>query len=75
MPLDTGITKHIEGEVKLGRNVTLGPMETLKTKGVTRLPTYGKRINVSIDTLGEGSQSDVLAVPSYDYLEQRIKKG
>ena len=55
MELDTGITKYIEGEVKLGRDITLGLMETLKTRGVTRLPKYGKRINVSIDTLDEGS--------------------
>ena len=45
-------------------------METLKTKGVTRLPTHGKRINVLIDPLDESLQSDILAVPSYDCLEQ-----
>ena len=40
MRLDTKITKHVEGEVKLGKNITLDPMETLRTKGVTRLPTW-----------------------------------
>ena len=49
-------------------------METLKSKGVTRLPTYGKRVNVLIDALCEGLQSDVLAVPSYYHLEQGSKK-
>ena len=74
MQLDTGITKHIEGEVKLGRNNTLGPMETLKTKGITRFSTHGKRINVLIDPLDESLQSDILVVPSYDYLKQGSKK-
>ena len=58
----------------MGRNFTLGPMEILKTKGVTQLPTHGKRINVSIDPLDKSSQSDILAVPSYDYLEDGSKK-
>ena len=49
-------------------------METFKIKGVTQLPMHGKRINVSIDPLDESSQSDTLAVPSYDYLEQGSKK-
>ena len=39
--------------MKLGKNITLGPMETLRTKGVTRPPTHGKRVNVSIDPLNE----------------------
>ena len=33
MQLDIEITKYIEGEVGLGRNITLGPMETKNQRG------------------------------------------
>lgn len=49
-------------------------MEMLRTKGVTRRPTYGKRINVSVDPLDESSKLNVLAIPNYDYLEHGSKK-
>ena len=69
MKINNDIIKHVEGEVKLGKNVTIGPLETLKTKGITKLPYNEKRINVSIGELEDRDQM-IKAIPSYDYLEQ-----
>ena len=73
MKINNDVIKHVEGGVKLGRNITIGPLETLKTKGVMKLPYDEKRINVSIGELKNGDQM-IKAVPSYDYLEQGSKK-
>ena len=49
--------------------MVINPLETMKTMEIVKLPCHGKSINVLIDALGSGDQS-VLAVPSYDYLEE-----
>ena len=69
MRLVEGITQHLEGEVRLRKKVVIGLLETIKVKGVAKIPVLNKRLNVSIDTLAGGDQV-VQAVPSYDYLDQ-----
>ena len=49
--LEENVIQHIEGEMKLGKSIIIHPMETLKTKGLSRLVTHGKWINVSINSL------------------------
>ena len=69
MRLTEGITQHLEGEVTLRRKVIIGLMETMKVKGMVKVPVLNKRVNVSIDVLA-GEDREVQAVPSYDYLDQ-----
>ena len=73
MKINNDVIKHVEGEVKFGRNITIGPLETLKTKEVMKLSYNEKKINFSIGELKNGDQI-IKAVPSYDYLEQGSMK-
>ena len=70
MKLVEGVMQHLEGEVKLKKKVIIGLMETIKVKGMVKIPmVLSKRVNVSIDALASRDQV-VQAVPSYDYLDQ-----
>ena len=48
------IVSQLDSNVKLVRDTTLGPFETIKMKGILRkTPNHYKRINVAVNDLGE----------------------
>ena len=48
------IVSRLDSNVKLVRDITLGPFETIKTKGILRkTPNHYKRMNVVVNDLGE----------------------
>ena len=50
------IISQLDSDVKLGRDTTLGPFETVETKGILRkTPNHYKRMNVVVDNLGESN--------------------
>ena len=48
------IISRLDSDVKLVRDTTLGPFETVETKGILRkAPSHYKRMNVVVDNLEE----------------------
>ena len=48
------IVSRLDSDVKLVRDITLGPFETMKMKGILRkTPNHYKRMNVVVNDLGE----------------------
>ena len=48
------IVSKLDSDVKLAKDMTIGPFETVKVRGIlTKAPNHYKRINVVVDDLGE----------------------
>ena len=48
------IVSKLESNVKLVKDMTVGPFETVEAKGILRkTPNHSKRINVVVNDLGE----------------------
>ena len=51
---DAQIVSKLDSDVKLVKDTTIGPFETVEAKGVLKkTPNHYKRINVVVDDLGE----------------------
>ena len=49
------ILSKLDSDVKLIKDMTIGPFETVEAKGVLRKTTsHYKRVNIVVDDLGEG---------------------
>ena len=59
------IISQLDSDVKLVRDMTLGPFETVETKGILRkTPNHYKRMNVVVDNLRENQCYKDIAVVS-----------
>ena len=57
------IVSKLDSDVKLIKDMTIGPFETVEAKGVLKkTPNHYKRVNVVVDDLGEGQHCRDLAV-------------
>ena len=57
------IVSKLDSDVKLVKDMTIGPFETVKAKGVlNKTPNHYKRINVVVDDLGENQYCGDIAV-------------
>ena len=57
------IVSQLDSDIKLVRDTTLGPFETIETKGILRkTPSHYKRMNVVVDDLGENRSCKDIAV-------------
>ena len=46
------IVSKLDSDVKLAKDITIGPFETVEAKGILKkTPNYYKRINVLVDDL------------------------
>ena len=59
---DAQIVSQIDSVVKITKDTTMTPFETIKVKGVIRAPKHYKCINVMIDDLPEGQHCKDIAV-------------
>ena len=59
---DAEIVSQVDGIVKITKDTTMTPFETVKVKGVIRAPRHYKCINVTIDDLPEGQHCKDIAV-------------
>ena len=59
---DTQIVSQIDSVVKVTRDTTMTPLETIKVKGVIRAPRHYKHINVMTDDLPDGQYCKDIAV-------------
>ena len=60
---ETQIVSKLDSEVKLVKDTTIGPFETVEAKGVLRkTPNHYKRVNVVVDDLREGQHCGDIAV-------------
>ena len=48
---DTQIVSQVDNVVKITKDMTIAPFETIKLKGVIKAPSHYKHINVTIDDL------------------------
>ena len=59
------IISRLDSNVKLGRDTTLGPFETVETKGILRkTPNHYKRMNVVVDNPRKSQHYKDIAVVS-----------
>ena len=59
------IISRLNSDVKLGRDTTLGPFETVETKGILRkTPNHSKRMNVVVDNPRESKHYKDISVVS-----------
>ena len=57
------IVSKLDSDVKLVKDMTIGPFETVEAKGVLKkTPNHYKRINVVVDDIGEGQHCRDIAV-------------
>ena len=57
------IGSKLDSDVKLVRDITIGPFETVEAKGILqKTPNHYKRINVVVDDLGEDQHCRDIAV-------------
>ena len=65
------IISRFDSELKLVRDTTLGPFETVETKGILRkTPSNYKRMNVVVDNLEESrSYKDIPVVSQLQILK------
>ena len=57
------IVSKLDSDVKLVKDMTIGPFERVEAKGVLKkTPNHYKRINVVVDDLGEGQHCRDIAV-------------
>ena len=45
----TSLTDQINNDVKLTKNVTIKPLEMIKTTGISKVPNHKKHVNVIIE--------------------------
>ena len=50
---DKQITSKIDNVLKLARDTTISPFETIEVKGIIKTPNYYKCVNVMVDNLPE----------------------
>ena len=59
---DAHIVSQIDNVVKVTKDTTMRPFETIKIKGVVKAPRHYKHINVTIDDLLDGQHCKDIAV-------------
>ena len=59
----------VEGNVKIMRNVTLGPFETCHVHAITNVRGHGQRVNMAIDPPSDPYSWAVVTVPSYSHFK------
>ena len=73
---DTQIVSKLDSDVKLIKDMTIGPFETVEAKGVlTKTPNYYMRVNVVVDDLTEGQCCrDIAVVHQLQILKPRLDR-
>ena len=56
------IVSNLDSDVKLNRDMTIGPFETVKQKESLKTPIHYKRVNVGVDDLAEGQHCRDIAI-------------
>ena len=65
------IVSRLDGNVKLTRDIIVGPFETIEMKGILqKTPNHYKRMNVVVDDLqGKGSSKDIAVINQLQILK------
>ena len=60
---------QINNDVKLTKNVTIKPLETIETTGISKVPNHEKHVNVIIEPSPVDQQgNEIYTVPGYNVL-------
>ena len=70
------IVSKLDSDVKLIKDMTIGPFETIEAKGVLKkTPNYYRRVNVVVDDLIEGQHCrDIAIVHQLQILKPRLDR-
>ena len=65
------IVSQLESNVKLARDIIVGPFETIEMKGILwETPNHYKKMNVVVDDLqGKGSSKDIAVISQLQILK------
>ena len=65
---------QISNDVKLTKNVTIKPLETIETTGISKVPNHEKCVNIIIKPLPVDRPGNlVYTVPGYNFLKAGSK--
>ena len=68
------LTDQINNDVKLTKNVTIRPLETIETIGISKVPNHGKYVSVIIEPSPVDWQgNEIYTVPGYYFLKAGSK--
>ena len=68
---DKDILEQVKSEVKLGRKVTIAPLDSVHVSGITHIHSHTKRVNV----MTEGWEDlDEYTMPSYSFMRPGSKR-
>ena len=69
------MTDQINNDVKLTKNVTIRPLETIETTGISKVPNHEKCVNAIIEPSPVDWQgNEVYTVPGYNILKVGSKQ-
>ena len=67
-------TDQINNDVKLTKNVTIRPLETIETRWISKVPNHEKHVNVIIEPSPVDQQgNEIYTVPVYNFLKAGSK--
>ena len=68
------LTDQIKNDVKLTKNVTIRPLETIETTGISKIPNHEKCVNVIIEPSPTDLQgNEIYTIPGYNFLNTGSK--
>ena len=65
---------QVKGPVKLTKKLKIGPFDTVKVPGLTKVRNHDGRVNAIVESSIEGGHSGILAVPTYTHLKSGSSK-
>ena len=69
------LTDQINNDVKLTKNVTIIPLETIETTGISKVPNHEKCVNVIIGpSLVDWQGNEICTIPGYNFLKAGSKQ-
>ena len=70
------IVSQLDSDVRLARDIIVGPFETIETKGILqKSPNHYKRMNIVVDDLqGKGSSKDIVVTSQLQILKSGLDR-
>ena len=70
------IVSQLDSNVKLARDIIVGPFETIEMKGILwKTPNHYKRMNIVVDDLqGKGSSKDIVVISQLQILKSGLDR-
>ena len=68
------LTDQVNNDVKLTTNMTIRPLETVETTGISKVPNHEKHVSVITEpSLVDQQGNEIYTVPGYNFLKAGSK--